>query len=224
MTKARLIVFDCDGTLVDSAHIIIQAMAAAWQSHGLLPPPACAMRQNIGRSLEQAIVTLAHDQDQKTQATLMEAFRDHYHAARGASHDMEPLYDGCEAVLRTLAAAEDIYLGVATGKGRRGLALTLETHGIASLFSVLKTADDGPSKPHPKILLDAMKDLGVLPGNTIMIGDTIFDMALAARAGTGAIGVAWGYHAASELKTAGADRIAETYSEIPDLIDSMRGK
>ena len=224
MNDIRLIVFDCDGTLVDSAHTVVSSIEAAWIALGLTPPPGNTIRQSIGLSLERAIVYLAQEQSRETQVALMDAFREDYHAARSAGAHEEPLYEGCEAVLRSLAADPNTVLGVATGKGRRGLRITLETHGLSELFSVLKTADDGPSKPDPTILLDAVNEIGVSPWNTIMIGDTVFDMALAQRAGVHALGVAWGYHPPSELTKAGASSVADTYLEIPGLVNALRGK
>jgi len=105
----------------------------------------------------------------------------------------------------------------------KDVILTLEKHGIAPHFRVLKTADDGPGKPNPKILHDAMAEMGVTPWQTVMIGDTVFDMAMAKSAGTHAIGVSWGYHAPDDLRDAGAQAVAERFGELPGLIDTLLG-
>lgn len=222
--EPRLIVFDCDGTLVDSAQIVVASIEAAWRANGLAPPSSSVIRQSIGLALERVIQSLAQDETREVHLALMEAFRDHYHANVRSDRFDEPLYDGCEAVLRELAATPDIVLGIATGKGQRGLRATLEKHGLTDLFSVLKTANDGPSKPDPTILLDATTEMGVSVWNTTMIGDTVFDMALAQRAGAHALGVAWGYHAPVELLKAGAFKVAQHYAELPGLVNALKGK
>ena len=105
-------------------------------------------------------------------------------------------------------------MGIATGKGRRALVASLERHGIAGHFVTLKTADDGPGKPHPGILLDAMAECGVAPDETLVIGDTTFDMEMAVNAGARALGVAWGYHAVPDLVAAGAERVLQDFAEV----------
>ena len=125
----------------------------------------------------------------------------------------EPLFPGVREILAKLDRPE-ILLGIATGKNRRGLLHSLEQHGLTKHFAVLKTADDGPGKPHPEILERAMAELGVPAAQTVMIGDTVYDMALARNAGAEAIGVAWGYHEAEELMAAGAGCIVESFAEL----------
>src|SRR5690606_6858070 len=105
-------------------------------------------------------------------------------------------------------------LGVATGKSDRGLKGCLMTHGVFDLFDTLQTADRHPSKPHPSMLETAMAEAGAAPAETVMIGDTAYDMAMARAVGVRAIGVAWGYHAADELLAAGAEAVAETPAEL----------
>jgi phosphoglycolate phosphatase len=114
-----------------------------------------------------------------------------------------------------------LLLGVATGKSRRGLLATLDRHGIRDRFVTLKTADDGPGKPSPEILLDAMAEVGAAPHTTIMVGDTTYDIEMAIRARAMSIGVGWGYHSTEELKAVGAHRIAGGYGELPAMIAEL---
>ena len=100
-------------------------------------------------------------------------------------------------------------LAVATGKSDRGLKHCLEQHGIHARFMSLQTADRHPSKPHPSMVRQAIADAGAAPGTTIVIGDTSFDMAMAAAAGAAPIGAGWGYHEAEELVAAGAIAVAD---------------
>ena len=97
-------------------------------------------------------------------------------------------------------------LGIATGKARRGLLTTLERHGLSNRFITLQTVDSNPGKPHPAMLLRAMAETGVDPSATVVVGDTVYDMEMARRAGVRAVGVAWGYHTPDELEATGADR------------------
>ena len=112
-------------------------------------------------------------------------------------------------------------LGVATGKSRRGLEATLGRHGLLDRFAILKTADDGPGKPNPDILLDAMAEAGTAPETTAVVGDTVFDMEMASGAGAAAIGVAWGYHDSEELTRAGAQRIIHAFDELMPTIETL---
>lgn len=221
MAEPRLIVFDCDGTLVDSGHIIVSTMAAAWAAEGLPPPAAELVRRQIGLPLIQAVENLHPDGDADSHHRLTEGYKNVFVTGRRVEAHEEPLYDGCAVVLEALAAEETYVLGVATGKGRRGLNHTLERHGIGRHFTVLKTADDGPGKPNPDILIDAMDEIGVTPWQTVVIGDTVFDVGMAVRAGAHAIGVSWGYHPPEELSRAGARAVAREFAEIPAILQSI---
>jgi phosphoglycolate phosphatase len=129
----------------------------------------------------------------------------------------EPLFDG---VLELLDRLEDDgwLLAVATGKSDRGLKHCLEQHNIHARFVSLQTADRHPSKPHPSMVHEAIADSGAAPETTIVIGDTSFDMGMAAAAGATPIGAGWGYHDAEELIEAGAVAVAETPLDVLDLV------
>ncbi len=210
----KLAVFDCDGTLVDSQVNIIQAMNQAFQAVGIACPNDQAVRHCVGLSLAEIMVTLVPDGDAALHARLVDAYRSTYHAMRAAGTlAVEPLYPGIREALAALAAA-GWGLGVATGKSDRGLALILEHHDITHYFCTLQTADRHPSKPHPAMLELAMREAGVEPAQTVMIGDTAFDMAMGVAAGVRAIGVDWGYHDRAALLAAGAEIVVGTSTEL----------
>ncbi len=213
----RLVMFDCDGTLVDSQRRIVAAAEAAWTDQGLAPPSAEAVRRIVGLALPVALARLAPEADPAGLHALTEGFRATFHRLQTDPAYDEPLYPGVVAALDALQEA-GFTLGVATGKGRRGLAHTLERHDLADRFAVLKTAQDGPSKPDPTILHDAILEMGAAPATTVMLGDTAFDMAMATAARVQAIGVAWGYHPPDELAEHGARVVLASYGEVPAAV------
>jgi phosphoglycolate phosphatase len=210
----RLIVFDVDGTLVDSQAGIVAAMADTFVRLGLPDPGAEATRRVVGLSLDEAIAHLLPDG--AADARLPEAvaaYREAYLARRSRPDFEEPLFPGARAALAALDHPQ-VCLGVATGKSRRGLDATLERHGLTGRFVTTQTADDGPGKPHPRMLVDAMREVGATPQETVLIGDTVFDVQMAVNASVPAYGVAWGYHASEELSQAGARAILQTFDEL----------
>ena len=159
----RLVVFDCDGTLVDSQHNIVAAMSHAFGVHGIPVPGPDAVRRVVGLHLAEAVSTLvpagtSSEIRESVVAAYVEAFR----VLREQPDHQEPLFPGVNDLLVALADTNTI-LAVATGKSRRGLTRTLERHGLTNHFFILKTADDGPGKPDPAILLDAMAEAGAAP-------------------------------------------------------------
>ena len=212
----RLAIFDCDGTLVDSQATICDAMEHCFAGAGLPAPDRAAVRRIVGLSLPQAMRALLPDADGAEHHALAEAYKASFHALRLAGRVQENLYDGIPEVLARLEA-EGWLLGVATGKSDRGLRLVLDHHGLAHRFVTLQTADRHPSKPNPAMIEAAMAEAGAARGDTVMIGDTSFDIAMARHAGVRAIGVAWGYHEAAELLAEGADAVAATPADLPAL-------
>ena len=217
----RLIVFDCDGTLVDSQHAITAAMASAWGACGLDPAPGiAAVRRIVGLPLAQAIAILHPTGTPDVLEAMVEAYKAAFFAQRQRPDHDEPLYPGVRETLDGLRSAGYL-LAVATGKSRRGLLATLDRHGLLQHFAILKTADDGPGKPAPDILLDAMSALGVSASDTVMVGDTVFDIAMARAAGTYALGVDWGYHAPEDLMDAGAHAVLSDCLDLPAWLASL---
>ncbi|MGN6498751.1 MAG: HAD-IA family hydrolase [Tsuneonella sp.] len=213
----RLAVFDCDGTLVDGQAAVCEAMDIAFAETGLAPPDRNAVRRIVGLSLPQAVRALAPEARGERQAAAVEAYKAAFRASRMEGRLHEPLYDGMLAVIERLAAA-GWTLGVATGKSDRGLQACLASHGVLDRFVTLQTADRHPSKPHPAMLEAAIFEAGSSAQESVMIGDTCFDMAMARAAGVRAIGVAWGYHAPGELMEAGAEAVAENPAHLEQLL------
>ncbi len=218
--KLRLAVFDCDGTLVDSQHLIVAAVEAVWRDRGLTPPPPAAVRRVIGLPLGQALAVLLGAGTEAEVAGLVATYKEAFRDLSARTSGDAPLYPGALEALDALEAA-DVLLGIATGKSRRGLDRTLDRHGLADRFVTLQTADDGPGKPHPHMLLRAIAEAGVEAADTAMIGDTTFDMEMAGGAGTRAVGVAWGYHESAELTAAGAETVVERFADLPAAVGRL---
>jgi len=214
----RLAVFDCDGALVDGQAAVCGAMAAAFGDCGLVAPPSHTVRRIVGLSLPTAMRHLAPDETPETHEQLVTAYKQAFFRARTAGLVAEPLFEGIRELLDALHSG-GWQLGVATGKSDRGLAGCLTHHTIHELFVTLQTADRHPSKPHPAMLEAAMAEAGARPAETVMIGDTTYDVEMARAAGCRALGVAWGYHAPEELIAAGADAVARSAAELGEMID-----
>jgi len=214
----RLIVFDFDGTLVDSQRAILAAMTQAFAVHGLAEPEIEAVRRIVGLKLEKAVARLLPDPSDDAMARrVADSYREAYFVLRRQPEYEEPLFPGVIEGLRQLDAP-NVCLGIATGKSRRGLMDCLERHKIRHHFVTLQTAENGPSKPHPEILYLAMAEVGVEPGETVLIGDTTYDMEMAGNAGVAAIGVTWGYHGPTELRASGAKRVVERFADLPAVL------
>jgi phosphoglycolate phosphatase len=216
----RLAVFDCDGTLVDSIHSIAEAVEAACTAHGIPVPEPARVRRFVGLPLEEAIARLLPDMPASDVPRVTELYKNAFTRLRVNGRVHEPLFDGALAALDVLEA-DGWLLGLATGKSRRGLVNTLDRHGLMGRFVTVQTADCGPGKPHPHMLYQAIAETGVEPGATIMIGDTTYDMEMARNAGVAGVGVAWGYHEADELRAAGARRVADTFADLPPLLERL---
>lgn len=209
MTAAlRLVLFDCDGTLVDGQHAIAAAMTAAWQAHDLTPPSRDAVRAVIGLPLLEAIARLGPELGPDCCLRLSDLYKDFFAAGRRRDAALEPIFPGIRTVLETLWRT-DVLLGVATGKSRRGLTAVLAHHELTGFFSTLKTADDGPGKPNPDMVLQACAETGVAPDQVVVVGDTSYDMIMAVKAGAVPLGVGWGYHPPAALRQAGARAVVE---------------
>jgi phosphoglycolate phosphatase len=216
--RFRLIVFDFDGTLVDSQGMIVRAMTESFQAFGLAPPTPETVRRMVGLTLERAVADLLPDPvDTATVARVAEGYRQAYFTLRTRPDYHEPLFEGAREVLARLDEPE-VCLGIATGKAMRGLLAGLERHGLAHHFVTLQTSDTAPGKPHPGMLRRAMAEVGAGPDDTVLIGDTTFDMEMARNARTPGIGVDWGYHDREELLASGAAMIVDRFADLPDAL------
>jgi phosphoglycolate phosphatase len=217
----KLIVFDCDGTLVDSQHMIVAAMQRAYADHALPTPQREQVLAIVGLSLEQAFMKLGEGRARFPVATLVESYKAAFFALRQTDEHGEPLYAGARETIDALARRDDTALGIATGKSQRGVAAVLQRHGLTDRFAVIKTSDDAPSKPHPGMVIAAMREVGAAAADTVVVGDTAFDMEMARAAGARAIGVAWGYHPREALREAGAFAVIEDFPALVPLLDGL---
>lgn len=208
----RLIVFDCDGTLVDSQIAIIDAMRKAFAAAALPAPEDEAIRGIVGLSVPQAVASLAGGQDPRVLAVIDAEFRRASIARRRERPDeVASFYPGARDCLERLNDAGEL-LAIATGKARRGLDHLLDVTGLNGHFVATQSADDAPSKPHPGMLENCARLTGA--DRLVMIGDTAYDMAMAKSFGCRAIGVTWGYHPARILRESGADLLVDDFDAL----------
>ena len=224
MSDLRLVVFDVDGTLIDSQVVILTAMRRAFESLGLVPPDDADIRAGIGLSLEQIIPAIAPSLNTVDQAAAVEAYRDMFVKLRAETggEATSNLYDGALAALKRLHGVDNYLLGVATGKAKRGLDHVYASFGIGQYFVTHQTADFHPSKPHPAMLEQAMRETGVGPLQAVMIGDTEFDMVMGKAAGFTTIGVSWGYHPLERLRPH-ADHVIDHFDDLDATLDRIWG-
>ena len=213
--------FDMDGTLIDTQALIAEHMATTFAEAELPAPTPGQVRRIIGLSLPTAMLHLLGRQDIELAEQLAERYRAHYRASLVSAAGREGLFPGARAALDQLREQPATVLGIATGKGLSGVHRLTELHGIAGHFSTLQTPDHNPSKPHPGMMLRAMDEMGAGKHETVIIGDTTFDMEMGKAAGTKTIGVTWGYHHSDELRGAGADILIDDYSELGGAIDQV---
>lgn len=218
----KLVLFDCDGTLVDSAHVIHRCMQASFADHGFTPPSLSETKSIIGLSLHDAIAILLKGQKSSTGKIpldkMVQDYKDHFFRIRTAENLLEPLYDGIRDLLDLLKKQDNLILGVVTGKSTRGLHAILDGHDLRDHFLPIRTADDCPSKPHPAMVSECCHEVGIDPASTYVIGDSTFDIDMAHHAKATSIGVDWGYASVADLTKSGAHHIISAPAEIADII------
>ncbi len=216
----RLVLFDCDGTLVDSAHLIHEVMARTFADFGYERVGLEATKGIIGLTLDIAIARLQGKPHVDEEALAMTAhYKKIFMGARGEPGYQEPLFPGIETLIRRLERQDDMIIGAVTGKSRRGLDAIRAAHGFEATFFVSRTADDCPSKPHPAMVAECCAETGIDAARTVVIGDAIYDMQMAKAAGAHAVGVAWGYASVPELVEAGADHILREPAELLEWLE-----
>lgn len=186
----KLIVFDWDGTLMDSEANIVAIMKQAIVDVGVDPRTTQEIRNIIGLGLKEAVEALYPDEGDTKRLAVVERYR--YHFLRQDVNATE-LFDGAVTLLQQLSDA-GYFLAVATGKGRRGLDRVLDALDMRKFFHVTRCADETRSKPHPQMLLEIMAFVGVEPQHTLMVGDSEYDMLLAQNAGVSSVAVSYGVH------------------------------
>jgi phosphoglycolate phosphatase len=187
--KYELIVFDWDGTLLDSAGAIVQAIQASCRDLGLAVPDDNRARHVIGLGLVDAMRHAVPDLKIDQYQAMVDRYRFHYLAG---DHELT-LFDGVPQMLERLSAAGHI-LAIATGKSRVGLDRALEHSGLHQLFQATRCADECHSKPHPQMLEELTAEFGIAVTSTVMIGDTSHDLLMARNARVDALAVTYGAH------------------------------
>lgn len=204
-----LLIFDWDGTLMDSAGVIVDSIQRACVDIGLDAPSERASRQIIGLGLIQALQTLLPDLPEDAYPHLVERYRHHY---LGRDADI-PLFAGVPEGLGKLHAG-GFTLAVATGKSRVGLARALEASGLGPCFAATRCADQTHSKPHPAMVLELIDELDADPARTLVIGDTSHDLLMASNAGVASLGVTYGAHEAGDLRPHAPLALFDSFAEV----------
>lgn len=216
--KYKLLVFDWDGTLMDSEAHIIHCMNAAFADLGLAQPAADAVRNVIGLGLGEAVAGLFPEPDAALVDALAKAYRAHFFSDGFSRSDLFPQV---ETTLELLAS-QGYLLTVATGKSRRGLDKVLTETGLGRYFIATRCADETFSKPHPQMLNELLDYTGVDAPEAVMIGDTEYDLLMARNAGTDSIAVCYGVHSPERLLGFGPLACLEQIGDLPDFLTKIR--
>lgn len=215
LKRYRAVIFDWDGTLMDSTHHITGALIAACRDMNLREPTAQEAGWVIGLSLQTALYRLVPDLNAENVDAFIDSYKGHFHQLQ---HEMH-LFDGQERLLRELHA-RGVVLGVATGKSRRGLDAMLSRLELESLFDATRSADEAHGKPDPDMLEQLMRELDLRAEEVVMVGDTAHDVLMARAAGVDSLAVGYGAHAIPELAAAEPTALVET---VPQMQGWVRG-
>ncbi len=217
--RVKLIIFDFDGTLVDSRSLILESHRIVFSEFRLPPPVPADCLSLVGKTLDLILAQLAgptapiRDMVRAYDLLLPQLRADPVFA--------EKPFDGIVDLLRDLSSTPDIVLGMATGHTSVTVAPALAALQWRDFFRTIQAADMAPSKPHPAMLFQALEATGVTPENAIFIGDTTYDMEMAQAASLRSIGVSWGYHKSDHLAAAGATHVASTVDELRDCVRAL---
>ncbi|WP_019962399.1 HAD-IA family hydrolase [Woodsholea maritima] len=221
MPGLKLAVFDIDGTLVDSRQVIARAMDRAFKAAGLGGMDYDQTRTIVGLELTEAVLRLAPpDYPAEQIPHLAGLYKQQFVLMREEPDFAEPLYEGARETVERLAD-EGWLLGVATGKSRRGVDMVFAHHDFHKYFQTFQTVDGGVGKPHPRMVLDAMAQTGARPEETVMIGDTHFDMEMGRAAGAHTLGVSWGFHTVDEIESANPHSIHHDFACLNRALDAF---
>jgi len=217
MKEIKLLIFDWDGTLMDSVMHIVDCMRNVIRGLGLEPRTDDEMKNIIGLGMREAIYALYPDQQSPDFA---DRFTAEYRTYFFSDNAPQQLFDGAVATLEELQQ-KGYYLAIATGKSRRGLDQVLSETGIGELFLQSRCADETRSKPHPQMLEEILHNLEVAPHQALMIGDTEYDMEMARNAGVHPVGVSYGVHESSRLQKYQPLHILDTIEELPSWLSGQ---
>jgi len=211
----ELIVFDWDGTLMDSIAKIVHCFDAAFTDTGAPNPGEEAVRNIIGLGLKEALDTLLPEADDSLRARVVERYREHF--LRLDQTDM-PLFPDVRTGLEALAA-QGYLLAVATGKARRGLDRVLRDTGMADFFVATRCADEAFSKPHPRMLENILDQIGTPPARALMVGDTVYDLQMARHAGMDSLAVSYGVQRRAVLLDEAPLACLDSFPEVCDWLN-----
>lgn len=216
--KPKLIIFDWDGTLADTTGPIINTFQHTFADCGLPAPEADTIRSLIGYNLVTIIHRLVPDADQHLKEQLAETYAHHY--LNPNNHNMR-LFDSALPCLHTLTE-RGYWLAVATGKGRIGLDKAIAQTGTADFWLATTCAGEQPSKPAPDMVFKLCDELGLHPADSIVVGDTTYDLEMAANAGAPAIAVATGAHSAAQLAEQPCLAVLKDLSALPEFLSKIQ--
>jgi phosphoglycolate phosphatase len=209
VSRYDLVIFDWDGTIMDSTGLIAECIQAACRDLGLAVPSTTDAAWVIGLGFSQTLGHIAPGLAPEGQKELTARYRTHFLARE---HEA-PLFDGIRETLAELQARER-RLAVATGKSRMGLERVLEVTGLRPFFETTRCADEGFPKPHPDMVLRILEETGADPARTVLVGDTTHDLELAANAGVDAVAVCYGAHDESLLRDREARHFASSVEDL----------
>jgi phosphoglycolate phosphatase len=212
----KLVIFDFDGTLVDSRKLITESNRVVFGQFGLSPPSEDESFSLVGMSLELVLLQLAGPD--ASVEKMVAAYREVLPRLRADAAYVEVPFDGANELLAALAERRNVRLGIATGHASHAIVPALERFGWREYFCTIQTADKAPSKPHPGMIFQALSEAGVKAEDAVMIGDTAFDIEMARAADVRAVAVSWGYHGSDRLRDAGAWHVVNDMSELRDCV------
>lgn len=218
--KLKLIVLDLDGTLVNSSADILGVFQKAAQKMGLPQPSREYMEKITHLPLSDKIKTLFSDLDEQDQEKMAETYRLCRDDFANKMQQRRPLYDGVLDFI-SWARGAGYKLAIATN-GARNIKEFMKNYGLDDSFDSFQNVNTAEPKPSPEMIMNAMSDVGAGMMETVMVGDTIVDMAAANKAGVVGVGVAWGYHTADDLLRAGAGHIANDFVQLRELIENWQ--
>ena len=220
MLKRRIqfVIFDVDGTLVDSQNMIVRCLELAAGDMGIsVSNSRRQLLSGVGLPMHQAVPKAIPTIDPKAIPEFINTFRVHYDKLKDDVLQLQPLFEGAIAMLQGLKS-DGYKLGICTSKIKAGLDGVLDIHNIRHFFDSIKTPDDGPAKPDPFLLNQAIAELGIAADAAVFVGDSTYDVKAGIAANMRTLGVSWGYHSVEELQNAGAHKIVH---DITDIIPSV---
>jgi len=217
-TPLRLAVFDLDGTLLDSRAGILAGFAAAADAIDVPAPESAALLGAVGLPIGRIVEQLYPQFGGADVMAFVQSYRQAWAVRTRTGADA--LFPGVKDMLARLDRA-GVLLGIATGKSRRGLDHALQYHGLDDRFLTVQTADIGPGKPHPDMMMRALAETGTMAENAAMVGDSVHDVQMAVAAGVPCVGVTWGFTPVHALRAAGASAISDDLSKLDEILDGL---